>query len=137
MRPQFGAKAGQDLLWSSTQLCEELDRVKVRFKNLTQASLGPIWRAPGGRAPPAVFEAAQACGYRHVYWAKAGFLGDELPSESFPNQILLSKALDEIQVGDILMAHLGIWSRKDPFAPMLDTLIAGLKSKGFCFALLE
>jgi hypothetical protein len=32
------------------------------------------------------------------------------------------------------MAHLGIWSRKDPFAPMLDPLIAGLKARGFCFA---
>jgi hypothetical protein len=32
------------------------------------------------------------------------------------------------------MAHLGIWSRKDPFAPMLDPLIAGLKGRGFCFA---
>lgn len=31
------------------------------------------------------------------------------------------------------MAHLGIWSRKDPYAPMLDPLIAGLKEKGFCF----
>jgi hypothetical protein len=32
-----------------------------------------------------------------------------------------------------LMAHLGIWSRKEAFAPMLDPLIGGLKSKGFCF----
>jgi hypothetical protein len=34
--------------------------------------------------------------------------------------MLLERALANIRDGDILMAHLGIWSRKDPFAPMLD-----------------
>ena len=48
--------------------------------------------------------------------------------------MLLEKALTHVRDGDILMAHLGIWSRKDPFAPMLDPLIEGLKSRGFCFA---
>jgi hypothetical protein len=35
------------------------------------------------------------------------------------------------------MAHLGIWSRKDPFWPALDPLISQLKAKGFCFATLK
>ena len=35
---------------------------------------------------------------------------------------------------DILLAHLGIWSRSEPYAPRLDPLIAGLKAKGLCFA---
>jgi hypothetical protein len=47
---------------------------------------------------------------------------------------LLKQALATIRGGDILMAHLGIWSRKDPWAPTLDPLIAGLKAKGLCFA---
>jgi peptidoglycan/xylan/chitin deacetylase (PgdA/CDA1 family) len=78
--------------------------------------------------------AAADCGFRHVHWAPAGFLGDELPSESHPNDVLLQRALSGIRAGDILMAHLGIWSRRDPYAPMLDPLIAGLKAKGLCFA---
>ena len=49
---------------------------------------------------------------------------------------LLRRALADIRDGDILMAHLGIWSRRDPFAPMLDPLIAGLKARGLCFATL-
>jgi peptidoglycan/xylan/chitin deacetylase (PgdA/CDA1 family) len=81
--------------------------------------------------------AAKACGYAHVHWAPAGFLGDELPSESHPNDRLLAQALGSIRGGDILMAHLGIWSRKDPYAPMLDPLIGGLKSRGLCFATLR
>jgi peptidoglycan/xylan/chitin deacetylase (PgdA/CDA1 family) len=40
--------------------------------------------------------------------------------------------------GDIFVAHLGIWSRKDPWAPaVLDPLLSGLKQKGFCFATLR
>jgi hypothetical protein len=32
------------------------------------------------------------------------------------------------------MAHLGIWSRQDAWAPaVLEPLIVGLKEKGFCF----
>jgi len=73
-----------------------------------------------------------------VGWAPAGFLGDELPSEKFSNEMLLKKALRDIRPGDILLAHLGIWSRKDPWAPAdLEPLIVGLKEKGFCFATLR
>ena len=71
-------------------------------------------------------------------WSPAGFLGDELPSESASNKYLLQKALRDIRSGDILLAHLGIWSRKDPWAPeVLEPLIKGLKARGFCFATLR
>jgi peptidoglycan/xylan/chitin deacetylase (PgdA/CDA1 family) len=73
-----------------------------------------------------------------VGWSPAGFLGDELPSEVASNDLLLKKALRNIRKGDILLAHLGIWSRKDPWAPaVLEPLITGLKAKGFCFATLR
>jgi peptidoglycan/xylan/chitin deacetylase (PgdA/CDA1 family) len=73
-----------------------------------------------------------------VGWADAGFLGDELPSDKFSNLMLQQRALSNIRSGDILMAHLGIWSRQDPWAPaVLEPLIEGLKAKGFCFATLK
>ena len=99
--------------------------------------LDPLWRAPGGRTTPNAIAWARDCGYRHVHWAQAGFLGDELPSDRYPNDLLLRRALRDIRDGDILMMHLGIRSRKDPFAPMLDPLIAGLKERGLCFATLR
>ena len=81
---------------------------------------------------------AKACGYTHVGWSPAGFLGDELPSETFSNSTLLQKALRDVRSGDILLAHLGIWSRKDPWAPaVLEPLIVGLKERGFCFRTLR
>jgi peptidoglycan/xylan/chitin deacetylase (PgdA/CDA1 family) len=73
-----------------------------------------------------------------VGWAPAGFLGDELPSETVSNAALLQRALRDIRAGDVLLAHLGIWSRKDAWAPaVLEPLIEGLKAKGFCFRTLR
>ena len=101
---------------------------------MTGRKLDPIWRAPGGHTTPGVLKLAQACGYQHIGWPAAGFLGDELNSDKFPNKMLLERALKNLTDGDILLMHTGIWSRKDPFAPMLDPLLEGLKAKGFCFA---
>ncbi len=134
VRPQFGAQAGRTLQWDAAAVCRELERVDRRFGELTGRKLDPVWRAPGGKAPPEAMAAAKACGWSHVHWAPAGFLGDELPSDRYPNAQLLDQALAGIRGGDILMAHLGIWSRQDPYAPTLDPLIAGLKARGMCFA---
>lgn len=135
-RPQFGAQAGRTLRWDGAALCAELRRVDERLRAIAGRGLDPLWRAPGDKLPPAAREAALRCGYAHVHWASAGFLGDELPSETHPNEKLLQRALDGVRDGDILMMHLGIWSRREPFAPMLDPLIAGLKRRGLCFATL-
>ena len=133
-RPQFGRDAGRTLRWDAQALCGELGRVDARLRELAGRGLDPLWRAPGGKAPASVIENARRCGYAHVGWADAGFLGDELPSDRYPNARLLERALRDVRDGDILMAHLGIWSRKDPYAPMLDPLIAGLRQRGLCFA---
>jgi peptidoglycan/xylan/chitin deacetylase (PgdA/CDA1 family) len=97
-----------------------------------------LFRAPGGKTSPALLAAARQCGFAHVAWADAGFLGDELPSDKFSNPALLAKALKNIRSGDILMAHLGIWSRKEAWAPaVLEPLLSGLEARGFCFASLK
>lgn len=120
---------------SAAQYCESLRRVDLRFQQMTGRALAPIFRAPAGRASKALLAAAQACGYAHVGWSPAGFLGDELPSDRYPNAQLLERALRNIRPGDILVAHLGIWSRQDPWAPaVLEPLLQGLKERGFCFA---
>jgi peptidoglycan/xylan/chitin deacetylase (PgdA/CDA1 family) len=138
VKPQFGAHAGQQQTWSAARYCDELRRVDQRFAQLTGRHLDPLFRAPGGHTSPNVLAAAKSCGYAHVGWARAGFSGDETSSEAFPNAVLLKRALDNLRDGDIFMAHLGIWSRKDPWAPAnLEPLIAGLKQKGFCFATLR
>lgn len=138
IRPSAGAQAGQTLRWTSAMYCENLRQAASRLKALTGQTPLPLFRAPGGKTSPALLKAAQSCGFAHVGWSAAGFLGDELPSGPYPNAVLLQKALKSIQSGDILMAHLGIWSRQDPWAPaVLEPLIEGLKAKGLCFATLR
>lgn len=138
VKPQFGVDGGKPQQWTAAQYCDEIRRVDQRFEQLTGSKLDPLWRAPGGYTSPRTLAAGQACGYRHVGWAPAGYSGDELSSEKFPNAMLLKRALANLRDGDIFISHMGIWSRKQPWAPAnLEALITGLQQKGFCFATLR
>ncbi|WP_062308932.1 polysaccharide deacetylase family protein [Polynucleobacter sinensis] len=136
-KPQFGPKAGVSKSYSESNYCREIRRVDERFKELTGSNLEKIWRAPGGKTSPRLIQMGEHCGYQHIGWSPAGFLGDELNSQTHPNPLLLERASQGLRDGDITMAHLGIWSRKDPWAPaVLEQLIINLKNRGFCFATL-
>ena len=136
-RPQFGNKAGTTILYQEAGYCREIRRVDDRFKDLTGVHIQKIWRAPGGKTSPRLLRMGAQCGFEHYGWNPAGFLGDELPSQTHPNSVLLEKATQNLADGDIAMAHLGIWSRKDPWAPaVLEQLIVNLKKRGFCFGTL-
>lgn len=138
VRASAGPEAGKDRTWTAAQYCAEIVKAADRLQELTGRKPLPLFRAPGGKTSPRFLAATSACGFRHVGWAPAGFLGDELPSETASNRQLLDKALRDIRAGDVLLAHLGIWSRKDPWAPaVLEPLLAGLKARGFCFATLR
>jgi peptidoglycan/xylan/chitin deacetylase (PgdA/CDA1 family) len=138
VRASAGAQAGLDLEWTAAQYCDQIARAAGRLQAVTGKKPLPLFRAPGGKTSRRLLAATQACGWRHVGWSPAGFLGDELPSESAPNAALLRQALRDIRSGDVLVAHLGIWSRKDPWAPaVLEPLLQGLKARGFCFATLR
>lgn len=140
-----GKAAGQVQEWTPAQYCSEIKRSEARLLEMTGQVMSnkligkdgirrKLYRAPGGKTSPKLLQAIEQCGYTHIGWNAAGFLGDELPSNKFSNAALLDKALANIQTGDILMAHLGIWSRQDPWAPaVLEPLVVGLKARGFCF----
>ena len=138
VRPSQGARAGQSFGMTKPEYCAEIQKSEDRLQQMTGVKPLPLFRAPGGKTSPALIAAAQQCGYQHVGWSPSGFLGDELPSDKYPNAMLLDKALKNIRSGDILLAHLGIWDRKDPWAPaVLQPLIQGLKAQGFCFSTLR
>jgi peptidoglycan/xylan/chitin deacetylase (PgdA/CDA1 family) len=138
IRPSAGSDEGRDLTWNAANYCANIDLAAQRLQDITGKKPLPLYRAPGGKTSPRLLAAARACGWAHAGWSPAGFLGDELPSEAFSNAALLNKALKDIREGDILLAHLGIWSRKDAWAPaVLEPLIVGLKDKGFCFETLR
>jgi peptidoglycan/xylan/chitin deacetylase (PgdA/CDA1 family) len=138
IRPSAGEQKDQNLLWRAEDYCANLKKASQRLEAMTGRASLPLFRAPGGKTSPALLKAASQCGYTHVGWSPAGFLGDELSSQTYSNEKLLRTSLQSIKTGDILMAHLGIWSRQDPWAPAaLEPLIVGLKEKGFCFARLR
>lgn len=138
IQPSAGAFEGRQFTYDAPKYCAQITQARDRLADLTGKKPLPLFRAPGGKTSPRLLAVAKSCGFEHVGWASAGFLGDELPSEKFSNEALLKKALRDIKAGDILMAHLGIWSRKDPWAPaVLEPLIMGLKDKGFCFSTLR
>ena len=126
------------MVWDATQYCAQIRAAATRLEQITGRPTLPLYRAPGGKTSPALLAAARQCGYLYVGWAPAGFLGDELPSDKYPNAVLLQRALRDVRPGDVLLAHLGIWSRQDPWAPaVLEPLIVGLKQRGFCFRTLS
>ena len=138
VKPTAGPMEGRESTWDAATYCAEVAHSTQRLQEITGKKPLPLFRAPGGKTSPQLLAAAKACGYEHVGWSPAGFLGDELPSETSSNASLLKKALRDIRTGDVLLAHLGIWSRKDPWAPaVLEPLIVGLKDKGFCFETLR
>lgn len=138
MRPEFGPDKGVESVWSAEQYCAAIDKSAIRLESITGVPVLPLFRAPGGKTSPKLLGAAEACGWKHVGWAPAGFLGDELSSDRYSNTRLLQQALHNIRPGDILMAHLGIWSRQAPWAPaVLEPLVQGLKAHGFCFETLS
>ena len=138
VRASAGPEKNKTRHWDGGQYCQEITRARDRLQAVTGKAPLPLFRAPGGKTSPALLSAARECGFAHVGWAPAGFLGDELSSQTHSNAQLLHTALANIRPGDILMAHLGIWSRQDPWAPsVLEPLIIGLKQKGFCFVTLR
>ena len=138
LKPTMGLQAGRAHTVDAAGYCRSLQQPAQRFGAMTGQPMSAIFRAPSGKTSPALLEAARRCGFTHVGWSPAGFLGDELSIERASNEQLLRRALRDIKAGDILVAHLGIWSRQDPWAPaVLEPLIVGLKAKGLCFATLR
>jgi len=129
------ASSGAQRELDERAFCADLTRTGSAFHQLTGAHLQGLWRAPGGRTTQNTIRWAANCGYPvHVGWDAAGFLGDELSSDKYPNEALLKRALKEIKPGTVTLMHLGVWSRHEPLAPILAPMIQGLKARGMCFA---
>lgn len=115
-------------------LCAELDRPVAALRRMVpDAAVLPLWRAPGGITTPGAVRMAAACGLRHQGWTRNGFLGDELDAAQHPNAALLRRNLANIRLGEVLVMHWGVRSRREPFAEIFEELVSGLIARGFCF----
>jgi peptidoglycan/xylan/chitin deacetylase (PgdA/CDA1 family) len=124
---------GQEVL-DQAGVCTELGHPTQRLKAMVpDATVLPLWRAPGGHTTPGVLRMAEACGLHHQGWSRNGFLGDELDSAQYPNAALLARSLRDIRDGEVLLMHWGVRSRREPYAGVLEALVTGLRDRGFCF----
>jgi peptidoglycan/xylan/chitin deacetylase (PgdA/CDA1 family) len=129
-------REGEEVL-DQAAICRELARPIERLRAAApDAVVLPLWRAPGGITTPGAIRMAAACGLAHQGWTSNGFLGDELPSEAHSNRALADRTIRFARDGEVLVMHWGIRSRRDPYANVLDEVIAGLQARGFCFATL-
>ena len=136
LRYASGQKGGEEVL-NLAGLCAELRRPMERLKQMApEARILPLWRAPGGITTPNAIALAGACGLRHQGWTANGFWGDELDSAKHPNAELASRAIERTRDGEVVVMHWGVRSRRDPFAGVLEEVIAGLQARGLCFATL-
>lgn len=118
-------------------LCAELERPIARLRQLAPGgAVLPLWRAPGGITTRNALAMAAACGLRHQGWTAHGFWGDELDSAAHPNAALARRAIANTRDGEVVVLHWGVRSRREPFALVLEEVIAGLRARGFCFATL-
>jgi peptidoglycan-N-acetylmuramic acid deacetylase len=102
------------------------ERPAQRFREMTGQAMSSLFRAPGGKTSPALLGAARSCGWTHVGWAPAGFLGDELPSDRYPNASCWRVRLRDIRAGDVLRGPPGHLVAPGPWAPaVLEPLIEG------------
>lgn len=128
---------GEAEVLDQATLCAELERPIARLRQMVpDARVLPLWRAPGGRTTPNALAMAAACGLRHQGWTANGFWGDELDSAKHPNAALARRAIANTRDGEVVVMHWGVRSRREPFAGVLEEVIAGLQSRGFCFATL-
>ena len=127
---------GEEVL-DQAALCAELRRPMERLREIVpEAVVLPLWRAPGGIVTPNALAMARACGLRHQGWTANGFWGDELDSAVHPNAALARRAIARTRDGEVVVLHWGVRSRREPFAEVLEEVIAGLQARGLCFATL-
>ncbi|NOG68962.1 polysaccharide deacetylase family protein [Roseicella sp. DB1501] len=135
-RHASGGNGGETVL-DGPALCAELRRPVERLRAMApEARVLPLWRAPGGFTTPNALALAAACGLHHQGWTANGFWGDELDSAKHPNAALARRAIARTRPGEVVVMHWGVRSRREPFAEVLEEIIAGLQARGLCFAIL-
>ena len=138
VRPALGAFAGRTFTWEAAKYCENIALAGDRLAFLTDTPALPLFRAPGGRVSTRLVAAAQACGYQHVAVPQVAFLPGGTPTAKGPTDQQVQQTVARVKPGDMVLAHLGAWSKEVPQMPVgLDALITGLKAQGFCFQTLR
>lgn len=100
----------------------------------------PFWRAPYGEVNPEIIQWAAEAGYMHVHWGRALDTRDWMADENQPGYLPADKVLRNILEmaeedaklnGGIILMHLGTQRETAPMYTVLDSLINGLRARGY------
>ena len=121
-------------------LAKELGRTARLYRETTDRTMAPIWRAPFGEHNPEIRRWAAEEGYWHVGWTggRAGLDGldwvVDSASPAFRSADRVAALLVErAENGGIVLLHLGS-DRDVPVASRIPALLDGLAARGFRFA---
>jgi peptidoglycan-N-acetylmuramic acid deacetylase len=114
VKPSQGPQAGKARTLDAGSYCAELQRPAQRFQAMTGQPMQALFRAPGGKTSPACWPRRAAAAGRTWAGRPPASWATNCPASAPQRPQLLKQALRDIRAGDILVAHLGIWSRRDP-----------------------
>ncbi|WP_156889792.1 LysM peptidoglycan-binding domain-containing protein [Planococcus lenghuensis] len=112
---------------SAAKIKSELDRTEATIKSITGKSTKPIFRAPFGASNAAALQAIGDAGYTHtIQWDI-----DTIDWRGISSSQILSKVMNNVQPGSIILMHTGAGASGTPGA--LPSMISQLKAKGYKF----
>jgi peptidoglycan-N-acetylglucosamine deacetylase len=121
-------------------LAGELASAARLYREATGREMAPLWRAPFGEHNAEIRRWAAEEGYWHVGWTggRSGLDGmdwvtDPRSRAYRPAEQLLSRLVDRVENGGIVLLHLGS-DREEPVAAKIAVLLDGLQRRGFRFA---
>ncbi len=121
-------------------LAGELARTSRLYREATDRTMAPLWRAPFGEHNPEIRRWAAEQGYWHVGWTggRTGLDGmdwvTDLRSRSYQTaERLIARLVRRAENGGIVLLHLGS-DREEPVAARIGFLLDGLRDRGFRFA---
>ena len=121
-------------------LAGELARTARLYRDATERTMAPLWRAPFGEHNPEIRRWAAEQGYWHVGWTggRSGLDGmdwvTDLSSRSYQTaERLIARLVRRAENGGIVLLHLGS-DREEPVAARIGVLLDGLRDRGFRFA---
>jgi len=110
-------------LITASEIAKEFAQTERIIKDITGKTTKPYFRPPYGARNRVVWDAAQAAGYRSVYWTVDAL--DWKPGISEAE--VRDRVLSNLKPGTIYMMHIG----DDITGRLLDELLTEIKSRGY------
>ena len=112
---------------SDSEISADLTRADDVIRGITSRSTRPLWSASAGYRDARVHRIAASLGYRPIFWTVDG--GDWRTDSTAEG--VRQRVVNGASNGAIIVLHLESPRTADTIAPMLPSIIDGLRARGF------